>query len=162
MALTAFTSTITHTALNANFDDKTATLKANALLGGKDWTFHFRWPAVLAGSDESLRSVAFTAPDDLELRDVGVTSVDTTAARTASVALTVDGGDDDYLLETTVSVSVTTVIGTAHGTRSDYRTTTGTRVRLLKGVRYRLTATQSAGTGVVQGYVQCRTGRRVA
>lgn len=159
MSLVAFTGTVNANTLIDNFDDKTATLLANAQGGKKDQTISL--------SKKSLTTtehyVTWTQQDDMELRVIGVSTTDGTGGRTVTATLSVYGGNDDFLLENTISVTVTSNGTTAHGTRSDYRTVTGTRLRLLKGVKYKLGMVQSAGTSTESNcYVQLRTRRRRA
>lgn len=162
MSLTPFTGTVTAAALIANFDDKSTTLTAQALLGRKDANMFHRRAALGAADNVSLRSVDFVAPDDLELRILRLTVLDGAAGRTVTGTLTQTDGDTSFLLDKTLSVSVTTVIGTAQASL-DKRTTSGDRHRLLKGVRYRLTLSTSAGpVTAAQITAVLRTARRLA
>lgn len=161
MALVAFTSTITAADLNANFDDKTTALLTNARSGRKDGVIPLRLGSLASSADLSLRSIAWTQQDDHELRVITIRATDT-AARAISATLTVDNADTTFLVDQTISVALTTVNGTADA-RTDFRTTTGTRVRLLKGVRYRLAIVNTSGGtvgGPLQATIQVRTGRR--
>lgn len=162
MALTPFTSTISESALNNNNDDKTVSLLSNAKAGKKDSDVHLRLASLAAGADLSLRSVAWTQQDDQELRVVLLRVADTTASRVVRVRLEVANGDATYIAGQTITTTVTTIVGTAD-TRLDVRTVTGVRVRLLRGVRYRLSVeneTAATTTGVVEADVQLRSRRR--
>jgi len=138
MALTPFTGTVTQTALRNNFDDKTTTLTNNALSGQSDHVVSVTRRSLGTLDDISLRCVDFTPADDYELRVLRLTLEDGTAGRTVAVTVTVTDGDTTYLLDKTISINGTTIIGTTHA-NLDLRTVTGDRLRLLKGVPYRLT-----------------------
>lgn len=137
MALTPFTGTITQSALRLNFDDKTPTLTANATAGQTDHVVTVTRLALDVGNDIALRSIDFTPVDDYEVRVLRLTLQDGTASRTVSALLTVADGDTTFVLDKTISVTGTTVVGTSHA-NLDLRTVTGDRLRLLKGVPYRL------------------------
>lgn len=165
MALTASTGVISLAALRGNLDDKTATLTTAAAAGRKDATIPLRRATLADTDDVSVRSVAFTPQDDCEVRDLFVRVTDTTASRVITASVEVDDGDTTFLLDETISASVTTIVGTADSrpTSLDLRTTTGRRFRLLKGVRYRLILTNtSAGTttGIAIAGLQLRYMRR--
>lgn len=137
MALTPFTGTVTQAALRNNFDDKTTTLTNNALAGQADHVVFVMRRSLATTDGISLRCVDFTPVDDYEIRVLRLTLEDGTAGRTVTTAVTVADGDATFLLDKTVSLTGTTVIGTTHA-NLDLRTTTGDRLRLLKGVPYRL------------------------
>lgn len=166
MALTPFVGTVTAAQLRANFDDKTTTLQTNMRAGQKDHAKILRLASLLAGSDVSLRSVAWTQQDDQEVRVLNVRATDTGAGRVVTGTLTVDNADTVFLVDNAISVSITTVVGTADSRPGtlDLRTTSGTRIRLVKGVRYRLTLSVDAGTctGPILLELQRRTIRRRA
>lgn len=143
--------TITAADLNTNFDAQTATILTQAGQGQKDQTIELRLDTLADTDDASARSVAFVVPDDLEDRTIFLRVTDGTAGRVITGTLTVDNGDTTYLVDNTVSLSVTTVNGTVDSrpTSLDLTDNTGTVLRLLSGVRYRLTmANTSAGTTV--------------
>lgn len=167
MSLTPFTGTTSAATLNANFDDARATLTANAKLGQKDQTRSVYVASLVAATALSLRTFAWTQPDDMELRIVCAGGTADAAARTLTVTLTVDNGDTAFLNDLTVSYSVTSSGAGAFDTRTavqgDYRTTSGSRIRLLKDVRYRLTMSTDAGTWTnARAHVQPRTVRRAS
>lgn len=170
MALTAFTGTIVSSVLNGNFDDDAAVLAANAIEGSKDATLVLR---VVSLQDDTLtllrdRTMAWVAPDNMQVRIAFLRVTDGTASRVVTGTLEVDSGDDDFLTGNTVALSVTSVIGTVDSRTAgdeDYRTGVPW-LRVFKGVRYRLTVSNtSAGTtvtGPVQLAVQVRSERRRA
>jgi hypothetical protein len=137
VALTNFTGTVAQSTLRSNFDDKTTTLTTQATAGQKDHVVIAHRLALAAADDVSLRSVDFTPMDDYEVRVLRITLEDGTASRTVTASVTVVDGDTTYLLDKTISVTGTTVVGTSHA-NLDLRTVTGDRLRLLKGVPYRL------------------------
>jgi hypothetical protein len=110
--------------------------------------------------DVSLRSVDFTAPDDLELRVLRVLVTHTAAVGDVTATLTVTDGDTAYLLDQTISVSVASLNGTAQASLDCRTTTQAKRLRLLRGVRYRLTLSTAATVDVGQATLLLRTRRR--
>ena len=135
MALVPFTGTVTQATLRANFDDKTSTLTTNAQAGKTDHVVYVQRLALNTTDDISVRCVDFTPVDDYELR---LRLGDTVASRTVTATVTVTDGDTTFLLDKTISVTGTTIIGVSNA-YLDLRTVTGNRLRLLKGVPYRLT-----------------------
>lgn len=96
------------------------------------------------------RSISFTPRDDYEVRVLMLRATDSGgAARTVTATLAVENGDTSYLLDKTIAKSATTIVGTVDS-RLDLRTVTGDRVRLVKGVRYRLSLA-NATVGTVTG-----------
>lgn len=177
MPLTPFTGVVSASVLNDNFDLQTAQLTTNSAAGQKDQLI-FVWLASLTSATAlSLRTVAWTQQDDAELRIVMARGTADAAGRNMTATLTVDGGvtggvagtgDDTFLVDNTISATTATSVGAgavdSRPSESDYRTTTGTRLRLLKGVRYRLTMVcNTAGTFTdAEAIVQCRSLRRLA
>lgn len=161
-----FADPITLTELRTAFDAQTATITANKRLGQKDNEPSLRL-ATLADTTALLsRSIAWTQQSDQELRTMFLRVTDGTAGRVITATLTVDDIEDRadmWLLDQTFSVSVTTINGTTQASL-DVRTTTGKRVRLLSGVRYRLDiANANAATtvsGPIEAGVQKRSTRR--
>lgn len=130
--------------------------------GDKDHQILYRKTALAAADALNLRTIAWVQTDDQELRALFLRVTDTVAGRVVTMTLTVDGGDTRFLVDETISLSVTTVNGTAD-TRSDHTATGAVRIRLKRGVRYRLTVTNTTGgttTGVVVGGCQVRAMRR--
>jgi hypothetical protein len=155
--------TVTATALRTDFDQHRATLKANARVGRKDQTRVMTPLSTLTSSLAlSLRSYAWTQQDDQELRVLMIRGT-TDGAATITLTLTVENDDETFLVDQAVTVSaVAGGAGTVDG-RADYRTTTGDRLRLLKGVRYRLTvAVTAANWTAVSMCCQVRSIRRNA
>lgn len=167
MSLTPFTGTVSAATLNANFDDATTTLVANAKLGQKDQAQDVYVASLVAGTVLSLRTFAWTQRDDAELRVIFAHGTADAGSRTLTLTLTVDNGDTAFLDDETITLTVTSSGAGAFDTRTagdgDYRTTSGTRVRLLSGVRYRLTIATDAGTWTdAVGVVQLRSVRRTS
>lgn len=166
MALTAFTSTVTVTALRANFDDKVSTLAANAILGAKDQTIELRIASLATATALSARTIAWTQFDDAEVRVFFVRVTDGAVAATVTGTLTQDTGETEFLIDNTVSIDVVAINGTVDSRSSsedDFRTTTGARIRLKKGVRYRITLVTAAATvDLAIAGLQLRSVRRTA
>jgi hypothetical protein len=150
MALVASTGVISLTTLRSNLDDKTSTQLTNARAGAKDQTRVLRIPSLVSATALSLRTRAWTQQDDQELRVVYATGTADAGSRVLTITLSVDNGDTLFLVDQTVTATVTSSGAAIFDTRTlatgDYRTTTGVRLRLLRGVRYRLTAATDAGT----------------
>jgi hypothetical protein len=152
--------TVTQTALRTDFDALTTSLSGNTLLGQEDFPLTLRVASLAVAMDVSLRSVDFTAPDDLELRVLRVLVTHTAAVGDVTATLTVTDGDTAYLLDQTISVSVASLNGTAQASLDCRTTTQAKRLRLLRGVRYRLTLSTAATVDVGQATLLLRTRRR--
>lgn len=166
--------------MNANFDDKSTTLTTNAKVGQKDQTRILYVPSLTNATVLSLRTIAWTQTDDQEVRIFFVRGTADAANRLLAATLTVDNGDTTFLGDQTVTVADTSGGAGAHDSRTgttaatanahgDFRNATPTatdaavRVRLLKGVRYRLTMSVNAGTETdAMACLQLRTVRRGA
>lgn len=152
--------TVTQAALRTDFDALTASLTTDALAGQADFPIALRVASLAVAMDVSLRSIDFTAPDDLELRVVRVLVTHTAAVGDVTATLTVTDGDTAYLLDQTITVSVASVNGTAQASLDCRTTTQAKRLRLLRGVRYRLTLSTAATVDVGQATLVLRTRRR--
>lgn len=161
MALTAFTGTIDPSTLNSNFDDKTSALTTQMQAGQKDFNVSVRFDSLASTAELRDRSIAFVAPDHGQIRVLWVRATDT-GSRALTVSLEVENGDNDYLVEHPVTLTLTTSVGT-DGDYLDLRTGTPW-LRVIKGVRYRLIFAAGSGTvsGPIYGGVQIRTRRRDA
>jgi hypothetical protein len=160
MALVAFTGTIAATTLNANFGDKTTRIDAVAAVGQVDYPVFVRKASLAAADDISLRSVYFTAPDDAEVRVLRVLATHSTTGITVTASIAEASGLVDYTMGAVCEQAVASINGTAQATL-DLRTTTGRRIMLLRGVRYRVTVAAAGGTlDVGQATVLLRTRRR--
>lgn len=169
MALTPFTGTVSATTLNSNFSDAVAQLTTNSVAGRKDQPITVFVPSLTNATALSLRCIDFTPQDDMEARIVFARGTADAAARTLTVYLTVENGDTTFLVDNTITQTVTSSGAGAFDTRTagggDYRTTTGVRFRALKGVTMRLTieCTSVAGTWTnAMGVLQLRTIRRAS
>lgn len=160
MALVLFTGVVTQATLRANFDDKTAALSTQAVAGQVDGDVFHRVGALATGTGVA-NFLDFTAPDDMEVRTLRVDVTDGTAGRTVTGHLEQTDGDTSLLLDQVVNVSATTIIGSTRA-NLDMRTTTQVRrIKLLRGVRYRLRLETSAGPVTsAQVTVVLRTRRR--
>lgn len=160
MSLTPFTGTITSAALRDNFDDKTTRIDAIAAVGQVDTPIFVRKAALAAADDESLRSVWFTAPDDMEVRVLRVLATHTAGGITVTASIAQADDLLDYTMGAVVEQTVASINGTAQATL-DLRTTTGRRIMLLRGIRYRVTIAATGGTlDVGQATVLLRSRRR--
>lgn len=168
MAITAFTGTVTRTALTNNFDDATATNLTNFRAGDKDYPVSVYVASLTSATGLSLRSHTWTQSDDQELRIIMARGTADASGRTLTATLTQTEGVTEFLVDNTISVSVASTSAAAFDTRTassgDYRTVTGTRLRLVKGVNYTLTlSTDVAATWTnAQAVVLLRSIRRVA
>jgi hypothetical protein len=164
MALTPFTSTIAASTFNSNFDDKLAALAAANAEGRKDTVIVYYLQSLDAAADLRDRSIAWTAPDDAQIR-IAFARVRDSGVRELTMTLTVEGGDEDYLNGETVSVVIATANGTVDTRTAGSLNYTSSWLQVRKGVRYRLTLANSA-TGLIGGPlrsgVQVRTRRRDA
>jgi hypothetical protein len=152
--------TVTQTALRTDFDALTTSLSSNTLLGQEDFPLTLRVASLAVAMDVSLRSVDFTAPDDLELRVLRILVTHTAAVGDVTATLTVTDGDTAYLLDQTISISVASLSGTAQASLDCRTTTQAKRLRLLRGVRYRLTLSTAATVDVGQATLLLRSRRR--
>lgn len=145
MALTPFTSTVTAATLNANFSDHVTATTNQAIEGQVDMAIHHK-RLLLTSTPDVADYVDFVPEDDYEVRVLRVYATDATASQVVTASVVVVNGDTTFLVDNTLSVSVTTGAGTVVQASTDFRTVTGTRVRLLKGVPMRLKLTADTGT----------------
>jgi hypothetical protein len=147
--------------IQAEYDTLLISINNQSLRGQKDFAIPLMVPALTTSTALSARIVDFTAPDDLELRTLRCSVTSGMAGIIVTAALTVTDGDTTYLLDNTVSVSVTSIVGTAHGNVDVRSTTNPIRVRLLRGVRYRLSISSPSATATnVSAALVLRTRRR--
>ena len=146
MALTAFTGTVTAALLNSNFNDARPAITTQATDGQVDMVVHHKALLVASAGTAVGDYVDFSPQDDMELRVLRVYATDAAASQVVTATLAVANGGTTFLCDQTISVSVTTGAGTIVQASADYRTVTSTRVRLLKGVPYRLSLGRDTGT----------------
>lgn len=147
-------------------DDATSTISANAIVGQKDQNV-FLLVASLTVSAFQFRSVAFTPQDDLEGRVVFARGTADAGSRILTVSVNVFNGDTTFTVDQNFFATVTSSGAGVFDTRTlssgDFRSTSGVRVRFLKGVRYLLSMSTSAGTWTnAEACVQMRSVRRAA
>jgi hypothetical protein len=95
------------------------------------------------------------------LRVLRVLADHTTTGITVTAALEEANGDTDLTMGQAVNVSVASINGVAQASL-DLRTTTGRRIMLFRGVRYRLVLSAVGGTiDVAQATAVLRTRRRI-
>lgn len=154
------TGTVTAAALNTAFDASLSAMTTNAAAGAKDHVEVLRLASLASGASIYLRSMAWTQPDDGYLRAMYFQATDT-GVRTIGATLTVDNGDTSFLNDQ----SVTMILATINGTTSTSRVPLdeSAYIYLLRGVRYRLTITNTSGgtvTGPLMLTLLTRAGRR--
>jgi hypothetical protein len=152
--------TVTQTALRTDFDALTSSLTTDAVAGQLDFPITIRVASLAVAMGVSVRSIDFTMPDDLELRVMRVLVTHTAAVGDVTATLTVTNGDTAYLLDQTITVSVASVNGTAQASLDCRTTTQAKRLRLLRGVRYRVTLSTAATVDVGQATLLLRSRRR--
>lgn len=163
MALTPFTGTVTAATLNANFDDARAATTSQAILGQIDIAIHHKSLLLASAGTDVKDFVDFIPEDDYEVRVLRVYATDATAGQIVTASVVVANGDTTFLVDQSITASVTTTAGTVVQATTDYRTVTGTRVRLLKGVPYRLKLSRDTGTiDEARAMLLVRTIRRIA
>lgn len=178
MVLVPFAGTTSITTIRSNFDDTTSTLAANALLGQKDFEIGTGLIATLAaGALLRDSSVAFTLQDDAQIRCVFAAGTASGVGAILTVSLVVDigiglvlepaptiaNGGLVWLLGKTVAATTTAAGAGALTARTVYTTQSGTTLRALEGVGYRLVVTAAGGSFTnVNAVVQLRSRRRRA
>jgi hypothetical protein len=161
MSLTAFTGTVSAATLNANFDDKTSTLTTQALEGQVDQSVNHRVVGLDSSTALALRVLDFTAPDDLEARVLRLEVTDTGTGATVTATLTESDGANITMVGGPYTISVAGINGTARDTLDCRTVTAGYRMRLVRGVRYRLTLSSTAAVTSATASLQLRSRRRV-
>lgn len=165
MALVPFTGTITAATLNSNFSDAIASLNTNATAGVNDFDIVMTRANLDAADHVTLRSLAFTPTDDWELRAVRINAYATLGTgQVVTATVTVDNGDTTYLIGQTPTATCTIAsTGVTTAGNIDYTLTyLSRRLRLLKGVRYRLTLSATGPIFLAQGFAMVRSKRRRA
>lgn len=166
MALVTLNGVIVASEVNNNFIDHLSATNAGVLLGNKDYQYDQEILDLTNVLGVGLRTYDFTPPDDLEVRVMGVTAVSASANPVVTVTLTAIDSQEAtasvYTLDTTPTVTVTAVVGTAHATRYDRQASSTAKLFLKKGVTYRMQVSSNSATVVdhVHAYLYCRTRRR--
>lgn len=146
--------TTSATAIRTDFDAVRALLEVDDEQD-TDFVVPLRLTSLTDAMTERDRSITFTPRDDYELRVLSLSATNTiTPGIVVTATLTVYNGDTSYLLDKTISTSVTTIVGTADS-RLDFRTVTGDRVRLVKGVRHQLTISVNTGPAAIDVTIAC-------
>lgn len=134
------------TELDTDFDALTTDI-SDAMADG--YSDHVVWSYVhelLSGTALARRVVDFTAPDDCELRCMRLALTCSTTGRLVTFTLTQSEGDTAYLLDLAFSVSLSSINGTNYASLDCRTTTQARRIKLARGVRYRLTLTCDQAT----------------
>lgn len=153
---------VTQAALRTDFDQFTSRINARMVAGAVDFSVLARRDGLANADDISLRSVAWTQPDDAELRVLRAEVTHSATGRTVTATLTAEGLDDplDAFGGAPVTVSRASINGNISG-YLDLRATTGRRVFLLRGVRYRLSIeVDAASVTMGAAHVLLRSRRR--
>lgn len=165
MTLTTLSGTITHTALNNNFSDKVSAINSNNIRNKKDFLYELDAIDVASGTDESLRVLDFTAPQDLEVIITGLTvySPDATSRTTTMTLRAIDPASGivipRYTDGTDPDVSVVSnAAAEFSATRENFQSTSGDKLFLIEGVTYRITISVSTASVLdrVVAMVLCR------
>lgn len=159
MTLTNFTGTVAAATLNANFDDKTSTLSTQATAGQKDANIVLRVVGLDTGTALALRVLDFTAPDDMEIRVIRLEVTDTGTGADVTASVGESDGADITIVGGPYTVTVAGINGTSRGTLDCRTTTANYRMRLVRGVRYRLTLSTTAAVTSATATLQVRTRR---
>lgn len=167
-----FTGDILASDLNDDFDAYTATINDQAIDGQKDSSIVLHLEGLAGSQPVYVGSIVWTQMDDQELRIMWLRSKDTNAAA-ISATLTVDGAnarngnarfltDFVFRIDQTTGVSLLTPVDSRDSDEADYRDPEGTRIKLLKGVRYRLAVQNETAFVInqIEAGIQLRTVRR--
>lgn len=153
MALVTLSGTISAADLNTNFGDKTSSLQSTAQAGKVTWQYDLECLDLVTSTSVALRTLDFTAPDDLEFVVLCLNAWNSTAVtRIATGTLTaIDVNEQSaskYLLGQPISLSVTCTAASTeyNATRDDRTASTATKIWLAKGVTYRLQVSQDTAT----------------
>lgn len=125
--------------LNTQQDGQRSTLNGVLSGGYRTWTFHKRAYDLASTTDIAERSMEIIPSDDWELLMFGVAGNGTNGSTTFSATLeTPDDSDNTFLLGQTVTAQVASTGSAYQTSRQNYTTTTGRRLWLLRGVKYRI------------------------
>lgn len=142
MTLVTLTGTISASDLNTNFSDKTDTLLANMKLGADNHQFDLIAIDLTSSTVASLRTLYFTAPDDMKLMALRLSTKSAIGSLAITGTLTCPASSA-YLLDQTVSAAATTSAGTKTVANSDFQ---NSYVMLKKGVTYLLTLSSASAS----------------
>lgn len=149
--------------LNTEQDAQRAALNGVIAAGVKPWTFRKRALQLSSTTAMLNRSMEFIPSDDWELIAFGVNSQNATAGTTLVATLdTPDDTDNTFLLGAALTAQVVAGITPYLWTqRSSYETSTGTRLWLLRGVKYRISVSSTDASppsnSWVEATVACRS-----
>lgn len=146
--------TVTQAALRTDFDQFTTRINTRMVAGAADFNIFARRDSLDDTDDLSLRSVAWTQPDDAEVRVLRAECTHTTTGRTVTAKLYADNDpNNDYIGGSPLEVTRASINGNIISSL-DLRTTSGRRVMLLRGVRYRLEVGVDAGAAITAGIAE--------
>ena len=125
--------------LNTQQDARRTQLNGVLSGGYKTWTFHKRAYDLSSTTDIAERSMEIIPSDDWELLMFGVAGNGTSSSTTFSATLeTPDDIDNTFLLGQIVTAEVASTGAAYQTARTAYTATTGRRLWLLRGVKYRI------------------------
>jgi hypothetical protein len=146
------TGVVSATDLNTLFEANLVAMRSNNEDDGRELSVQLWLPFLASGADVSLRSLSWTQPDDAEIQQFSLSAEIDSSARAIGATLTVDNGDTNFLLNVTVSRTLTTSSVARTDSRTSFWLPSG-NPKLLRGVRYRLTITNTSG-GTVASSLQ--------
>lgn len=125
--------------LNTEQDAKRTQLNGVLSSGYKTWTFHKRAYDLTSATNIVNRSMELIPSDDWELVMFGVQGSGNNGSVTLSATLeTPDDIDNTFLLGDTITAIIASTGAAFQSSRQSYTTTTGRRLWLLRGVKYRI------------------------
>lgn len=113
------------------------------------------------GGDAVTRQVIFTPQDNYELVSLWLYGENLNGSQTSTLTLAVASGETEYILDDTVSMTLTHAGGDESLT-GDYSDTTATRYVLRKGVAYSLTLSGDDTADILQGTATFKLKRRTS
>ncbi len=159
---TPFTSPISATELQTNFDAHTSALTTQATEGQKYQQMEVERVSLGANTEIWLRTCDFTPQDDLELIALGLSKEGGVGGILISLELKQQGDSTEYALDKEWKVSFTTAGLGAEHSRTGFIDPTGDRLTLKRGVTYSLELTSDTVTAIdrVYGFILLKSRRR--
>lgn len=155
MALSS--GTILSTELNTEFDAQRTAMNANAAAAAKPFQYELEVKGLTNTTNQGLRTLDFTAPDDLEVMLFALTSysasnVPNTTATLTGIALDAEGQvvtTLTYMSDLTVSLTIDQNAA-ENNTRTGFTTVSSTRFWLVKGATYRIQISSDSATATTR------------
>lgn len=162
--------TITAANLNAEFSANLSSLLAvnTVSSNGKSLDLICDSQSLSNTSIAGIGSVVFTAEDDMEFSTALLRVISATAGIVITATITAVLPSDltlipKYILDDTLSLSTTSIIGETEGSRLDRRgILPAKKIFFIKGITYRINLTSSSATAVTRAYciISCIVRRR--